>query len=487
VREGRRRRSIDVRRRKPPRATARAFREGLIGIAAALVLLVASPARASSDDSLAVHAPSDSLVRQPSTRGRIASRTPAPDSLGVHWEVGASTELSNEIFYEELFTDTTFLGRRLHGTPQSRVAGVAALELAGLRDHGTLSYAVRPEVTLGNQLTRVATAASARLRPDEHWRLSLEPRAEYSRDLGFGVERREVRLGSSALARRRLDNDVDAMDFRLSGDLLSTPHSNDPYLLAHRNGGGAFGWEHTSLLGWDWSAMAGTQFRTFPDSVERDHAEHVLEGSLHRELGGGMSLALAGELVRRNTLRPAASTRDRFVELQTRLTLGVRLGERYSLRGTLEREGYWYDRPDSSIDFDYAVHRIRLELRRELQDGLTLSLGPRLELLGAAWNAEERYREIAGVGEFELISGSRWWFAQPAAGWRAYESSSDGSSGATSLHSSFAFGEMQVFGDQALPARLRARVLMDGRMEWHEDQSQNSRSLYFSLDLRRLF
>ena len=61
------------------------------------------------------------------------------------------------------------------------------------------------------------------------------------------------------------------------------------------------------------------------------------------------------------------------------------------------------------------------------------------------------------------------------------------SSGTTSLHSSFAFGEMQVFGDQGLPARLRARVLVDGRMEWHEDQSQNSRSLYFSLDLRRLF
>ena len=77
----------------------------------------------------------------------------------------------------------------------------------------------------------------------------------------------------------------------------------------------------------------------------------------------------------------------------------------------------------------------------------------------------------------------------PAASRREYPGTSDGS-GSVSLpgiHSSFAFYELAVFGDQPLPGSLRLRLSGMGRVEAHRGGTDDARSLYFSLDLRRLF
>jgi signal transduction histidine kinase len=47
---------------------------------------------------------------------------PGPDSVRVHIEDGAGVDVTNEQFYEDAFVDTTFLGRKLVGTPEARVA-----------------------------------------------------------------------------------------------------------------------------------------------------------------------------------------------------------------------------------------------------------------------------------------------------------------------------------------------------------------------------
>jgi hypothetical protein len=65
-----------------------------------------------------------------------------------------------------------------------------------------------------------------------------------------------------------------------------------------------------------------------------------------------------------------------------------------------------------------------------------------------------------------------------------------GGSGSVSLpgiHSLFAFYELAVFGDQPLAGSLRLRLSGMGRAEVHSDGAEDSRSLYFSLDVRRLF
>ena len=76
----------------------------------------------------------------------------------------------------------------------------------------------------------------------------------------------------------------------------------------------------------------------------------------------------------------------------------------------------------------------------------------------------------------------------PAAGRREHLGTSGGS-GSVSLpgiHSSSAFYELAVFGDQPVPGSLRLRLSGMGRADVRREGA-DSRSLYFSLDLRRIF
>jgi hypothetical protein len=74
----------------------------------------------------------------------------------------------------------------------------------------------------------------------------------------------------------------------------------------------------------------------------------------------------------------------------------------------------------------------------------------------------------------------------PIAGWRDYDEGPAGSP-TVGLHSSYAFYEVNVLADQALPGALRLRAYVNARYESHVDPAQDASSLYFSLDLRRLF
>ena len=55
------------------------------------------------------------------------------------------------------------------------------------------------------------------------------------------------------------------------------------------------------------------------------------------------------------------------------------------------------------------------------------------------------------------------------------------------LHTSYDFYELDLVADQRLPAALRLRGLLDGRIEHHTEPADDTRSLYFSIDLRILF
>lgn len=422
-------------------------------------------------------------------RDAVASPAPpAPDSVTVRLEVGADTDVSNELYYEYAYTDTTFLGRRLLGSPQERSAAVAMLDAHGLASSGRLVWALRPEVSLGDVASRAALTGFARRRFGTTWDAALEPRLEYSRDRSFGLDRREQLAGLSGVARHRSDDDVNLYELRADGEALATPGSGDAYLLAHRVARGVLGWDHDALWGMSWSARYAAALRVFPDSTQRDHQEHDAELTLRPSLPGGHSLAVTIGSTRRVATHPVASSRDCYVEPRAELRAHVAVSERWAVLAVAEGDLVRYDFPDSALDFDYGVVRARLYARREFRHGISLAVGPRAERLASSWAPGERYSEWAVGGEFERVGAGPWWLVEPALGVRRYALSEAGGGDATQvLHSSYRFAELQVIGDQPLPARLRARVTMDARGERHDDASQDSGSLYFSLGLRRLF
>jgi hypothetical protein len=416
-----------------------------------------------------------------------ALRAP-PDSVHVHFELGASADASNEQFYEQTYTDTTFLGRQLHGTPQGSAAGVAAMELSGLRDAGRMSYALRPELALGDLVTRAGATGALGLRAGEHWRTLFEPRVQFSRDRSFGIERREMLAASTATARRRFDDGADALELRLGGELLGTHGSSDPFLLSHRNLRLGAGWDHDGLLGLGWGANYRIDVRTFPDSTNRDHIEHDGEISLRRDFLGGHSLSFVAGATRRIPRHDVPGSRDHFFEARGELLGSLHFSDQYAGELLIEADGYRYDRPDSAVDFDYALTRMQMRVRRDFGGRAWLAFGPRVEILTAPWNAAERYVEVALPLELETLAAGHWWLLEPAAGTRAYELSESGNSkDPAAIHSSYLFLETEVLGEQPLPLRTRARLTMSARFEQHDDPSQDSRSLYFSLDVRRLF
>jgi hypothetical protein len=177
-------------------------------------------------------------------------------------------------------------------------------------------------------------------------------------------------------------------------------------------------------------------------------------------------------------------TRDRFGEARIAAEAQSSVSDELVLRMRAEGEALHYDTPDDSLYFDFQVARMAIGLRRESDRGWIFGAGPRAEALFCRSNPEEAYREIGGGLECEYLSARSWWSVNPSAGWRAYQPVASGSIG---LHASFAFYELNAFADQMLPAELRARLAASTRFEFHTDHSQDDRSLYFSLDVRRLF
>ena len=74
------------------------------------------------------------------------------------------------------------------------------------------------------------------------------------------------------------------------------------------------------------------------------------------------------------------------------------------------------------------------------------------------------------------------------AGWREYQLEPSGHPFEdVGLHSSYAFIEVSAFAEQGLGPLWHLRFSGTARDEQHRDATQNARSLYFSLDIRRLF
>ena len=447
----------------------------------------ASPARAARRDA----------ARAAGARALAAlfAFAPAPalaaDSLAVHVEVGTATEISNEQFYESSIDDTTFLGRRLHDTPETRVAAVALAELLRTTGDGRWQMRFAPEASVGDEASRVAAAASVRGRPTERLRIALEPRAEFRRDDGFGLRRRDWRASVTGRVRLLSPDELSALRFSAGSEVVRALEGSDPFVLSGTSARAALGFSRTPLFGPEWDVEYGAIGRVFRDSTARDHLEHRLAAALRQDFGGGHSLALSADVDRRVALRDVASSRDRFTRVQSALSGSLALGERWDLRPELGAEAVRYDDPDSLVDFDYRILGAQVSVQCELGPAWRAGTGPRAEWLTAPWNAAEEYVELAWALELERLTANGWWSLTPLAGHRRYAESAPAAPAADLLapllHSSFDFVELNAFLDQQLPAALRVRALAALRAERHDDPDHDARSLYFSFDVRRLF
>ncbi len=421
--------------------------------------------------------------------GLLASAVPTlglADELDrprFRFEVGAGTETSNEMFFEDSFVDTTFLGRRLVGTPETRWAALGSLTFEGRRDAGLVRYRLQQDASVGDRLQRGSFSGTVQGPVGVASTWHLAPRLEYRRDQTFGRDVTQWRGDLGARLRRTSDDGAVSSDLGVRTELSHATGSGSEYLPDHWVGRVHAAVEGLPLSGPEWRAGYALASRTFPDSSGRDHLEHAWESRVRLVAPAGHSLGLEVEGERRTTVGGAPTSRDRFLEGRGALAAVLRFGDTWSLAAQGELEVTRYDDQDSSLYFDYRVVRARLGPRVE-HGGWSLTAGPRGEVLSAALAPAEDYREIAAFADLELLPGGAWWSISPAGGWRDYDLVS--APDLPVLHSSYGFAEAAVLADQPLPGRLRLRASGLIRLEWHEDRSQDARSLYFSLELRRL-
>ncbi len=406
-----------------------------------------------------------------------------PDSIGVHAEVGAGTDLSNEIFYEDAYSDTTFLGRRLVGDPETRWSVLGLVALEGTRSHGRTRYRLQQDASVGDRVQRGALTglAAGNLGASGGW--TVAPRVEFRHDQTFDRDLSEWQGELGARFLRAFDDAVTDAELGVRAEILRSAGIGSEFVPDRESGRLSLVFTHAPLFGTEWRFGYSLAARTFPDSTSRDHLEHGLEARVRVASKGGHVLTFESELARRKTVRPAPTSRDDLLEGQARLDGLLRLGDAWSLTSGGELESMHYDAQDSALYFDYTVTRARLAVKFE-RVGWSLAVGPRGEVLSSRLAPAERYQEIAGVLELELLNSGAWWSIAPAGGWRDYEEVPPAA--LPGLHSSYAYAEAVALADQALPGRLRFRATGLLRLERHVDRAQDARSLYFSLELRKL-
>ncbi len=413
------------------------------------------------------------------------------DSVSVRVEIGASTEVSNEQFYESSIDDTTFLGRQLHSSPESRTTAVAMAELVRGAADGRWLARLAPDLVLGDGVKRIGTAAAVQFRPEGRTRYSLEPRFDYRDETTFGQVRRDWRAGLLGRWRRTSLDDVSTLRAALGTEVVRSLSGSDPFVLSGTSARAGFGYDRSPLFGWNWGLEYGAVARVYRDSTYRDHLEHRVSFTARRDVGIGHLVDVDVEVDRREALNHPENSRDRFLQARARAGASFALATNWSLRPEGGVEVVAYDDPDSLTDFDYAVSGASLDLRHEFGLAWRVSTGPRLEWLTSSWNPAEQYREFAwGVG-VEYLTAHNWLSLAPAVGHRAYDEegsvATDVSLESIPLHTNFDFLELTAFADQLLPGSLRVRALATLRGERHTDRDQDASSLYFSVDVRRLF
>ena len=408
------------------------------------------------------------------------------DSLRFRFEVGASGDFTNERFYET-FDDTSFR-RNAVDSPERRYAGVVLAGFDGARSGGATAFQLLNELSLGDRLARGALGLRWRsdLTPED--RLSADPRLEYRRDRTLGRDLEEWRGGTSLRFRRSFLESFRTLDLGLRGEFVRSSGSGSEFVLDRDAGSFMAALDQLGLTGPEWRAGYRFTGRMFPDSSIRDHFEHGWEARLHASPAASWSWQVETSGERRVTIDLAPTSRDNFWQGRSDLEVERRGDGLWGFRARLGGEALRYDLQDSTLYFDYQT--IRLTAGPRLGGAGTWSawLAPRAEMLSSGWNPGEEYFETALAIETEALVGRSWWSVTPAAGWREYgDDPVAAAQGIGSPRSSYAFAELSAFGDQQVAGGVRMRLLAHARLEAHQDDSQNASSLYFSLDVRKIF
>jgi hypothetical protein len=420
------------------------------------------------------------LLGPPASR---AESLPGPDTVSVRFETGASVDFTNELYYEDAYIDTTFLGRRLVDTPEPRYAGVLYAAILGTHGDRRAAWQIQNELSLGDKVQRDALGMSWRddFAPD--WRLVLNPSLEWRHDRSFDRDQEEWRGSFRGRLRRSFSEETNAVEMGLLADLVRSSGIGSEFLLDRNALRGSLVLDHLGLLGDEWRLGYSLATRVFPDSTTRDHLEHGGEGRWRRMFGGGHVITVEATGRRRQTHRVVTITRDNYWEETAFLEGDWRASDRWGVKTRLEGEALQYDVEEPDVYFDYQVARARLGLRYESGANWTLTVGPRGERLTAPLNPDEAYREIAGAVEFEILGRRSMWNVAPVAGWRDYDTAASGGI-ASGLHSSYAFYELDAFVDQPLVDHIRLRALTGLRYESHTDASQDAGSIHLSVQVR---
>jgi hypothetical protein len=410
----------------------------------------------------------------------------AADTMGIRVELGVTTDLTNEIFYESAFVDTTFLGRRTLSSPESRIAGVLFTALHGTRAGRSTRYTLQNELRIGDKLQRNVTQLRwyNDFAPD--WRFTFAPQFEFKRDQTFDRDLQEVRGRAGAQVRRSFHDGLTYADFRLTGEFLRTAGDGADFLPDRNEVRTAVAVDRLAVFGHEWRLGYRLAARQFPDSTVRDHLEHGWEGRWKYNLNRGHFILFETDGVRRQTVRIAPTSRDNFWEEWVRSELVLRANDSWAWRTRAELEALQYDVQDTTIYFNYYVARAATGPRWDRGLPWTFSAGPLIERLGSHLNPAESYTEFGGFFEIEYLGRAGWWSLQPSAARRSYGTNSGGTD-ELALHSSYNYYDLTLFGDQAVPGGLRVRVLGTVRLEQHAVEVDDATSLYFSLDVRRIF
>jgi len=441
-------------------------------------------------DSIAVL---DSLLADTSSSSDSLLRALPPlsaprDFRTFRLEMGGSTDISNEIYYEDTFDSTAFrlLGRNLVSTPETRVAAVAWAGLDGTRAGGRTRYALENDLSLGDKVQREALDLSWNQRLGGAWSMRLLPRGEYRHDMTFGRDMTEWRGTASARMRRDFASLASGFELGAGGEVWRANGPGSELTLDRNAGVLTAAVDHDGAAD-SWRLGYSLLARTFPDSSDRDHNEQGWEGDWRHQFARGGWLSAQTDGARRRTWNHPMTTRDDLAQAHGAIAGELEMTRHWALGGSLGGEVYRYDHPDSTLFPDEDIYRVDLAAVVRPRPLLSVSAGPYAELLSSPMGPAEEYREIGGAVEFETFPSGSWWRIVPAVGRRFYRLEAErGRFDSPGVHTSFTYVQLDVLADQRLAGRLRLRVLLTARLEAHDDPSEDSRSLYFSLDLRRL-
>ena len=414
---------------------------------------------------------------------------PKPQDLRtLRLELGGRTDISNEIFYENTFDSTAFrlLGRHLVATPETRVAAVAWVGLDGTRAAGRTRYTLENDLSLGDKVQREALDVTWLQRLGGAWSMRLLPRGEYRHDLTFGRDMTEWRGTVNARMRRDFGSLASGFELGAGGELWRANGAGSELILDRNAGVLSAAVDHDGAAD-SWRLGCTLLARTFPDSSDRDHNEQGWQGDWRHQFSRGSWLSAQTDGARRHTWNDPMTTRDDLAQAHGAIAGELAMARHWALGANVGSELYRYDRPDSTLFPDEDIWRAGVSAHYMPRPLLSVSAGPYAELLASPMGPAEEYREIGGAVEFETFPSGSWWRIVPAVGRRFYRLEAErGNFSSPGVHTSFTYVQLDVLADQRLPSRLRVRVLLTARLEAHDDPSEDSRSLYFSLDLRRL-